>query len=91
MEKVIASLEANPNKLWSLKEMERTEGEPDLVGQDLKTSKYIFYDCFPESPAGHRSICYDLEGQESRKEFKPATKARKRFAPGADCNYIYRN
>jgi len=58
-------------KLWSLNEMERTGGEPDVVGLDTKTGEYIFYDCSAESPKGRRSVCYDREGQESRKEFKP--------------------
>ena len=69
--KVQAKLEANTEKLWSLNEMERTGGEPDVVGHDIKTSEYIFYDCSPESPKGRRSICYDREALESRKEFKP--------------------
>ena len=58
-------------KLWSLNEMERTGGEPDVVGYDEKTGEYIFYDCSAESPAGRRSVCYDREGLESRKEHKP--------------------
>jgi hypothetical protein len=58
-------------KLWSLNEMERTGGEPDVVGHDKKTDEYIFYDCSAESPKGRRSICYDRDGLESRKEFKP--------------------
>ncbi len=62
-------------KLWSLNEMETTGGEPDVVGQDKKTGEYIFYDCSPESPAGRRSICYDKEGLDSRKEHKPANNA----------------
>src|SRR5580692_10666341 len=66
-----AKLEANPEKLWSLNEMERTGGEPDVVGHDAKTGEYIFYDCSPESPKGRRSICYDREALESRKEHKP--------------------
>ncbi len=74
-DKVQAKLEANPDKLWSLYEMERTGGEPDVVAFDEKKGEFIFYDCSAESPAGRRSICYDLEGQESRKEFKPATNA----------------
>lgn len=74
-EKIKAKLELAPDKLWSLHEMERTGGEPDVVSQDLKTGEFIFYDCSPESPIGRRSICYDREGQESRKEFKPATNA----------------
>lgn len=66
---------ANTEKLWSLNEMERTGGEPDVVGHDKKTGEYIFYDCSVESPAGRRSVCYDREGQESRKEFKPENNA----------------
>jgi hypothetical protein len=66
--KVQAKLEANAEKLWSLHEMERTGGEPDVVGQDEKTGEYIFYDCSPESPKGRRSICYDHEGQEDREK-----------------------
>jgi hypothetical protein len=66
-----ARLEANPEKLWSLDEMERTGGEPDVVGHDKKTGEYIFYDCSAESPKGRRSICYDREALESRKEHKP--------------------
>jgi len=69
--KVQAKLEANPEKLWSLNEMERTGGEPDVVGYDKKTGEYIFYDCSAESPKGRRSFCYDREALESRKEFKP--------------------
>jgi len=69
--KVQAKLEANPEKLWSLNEMERTSGEPDVVGYDKKTGEYIFYDCSAESPKGRRSVCYDREALESRKEFKP--------------------
>ncbi len=68
---VQAKLEANPEKLWSLSEMERTGGEPDVVDHDKKTSEYIFYDCSAESPKGRRSICYDREGLDARKEFKP--------------------
>jgi hypothetical protein len=68
---VQAKLEANPEKLWSLNEMERTGGEPDVVGHDDKTGEYIFYDCSAESPKGRRSVCYDREGLESRKEHKP--------------------
>jgi hypothetical protein len=64
--KVQAKLEANPEKVWSLHEMERTGGEPDVVGHDKKTGEYIFYDCSAESPKGRRSICYDGEGQEER-------------------------
>lgn len=62
-------------KIWSLSEMERTGGEPDVVGVDKQTGEYIFYDCSPESPAGRRSVCYDREGQESRKENKPVNNA----------------
>jgi len=68
---VQAKLEANAEKLWSLHEMERTGGEPDLVGHDKKTGEYIFYDCSAESPNGRRSLCYDREALESRKENKP--------------------
>lgn len=68
-------LESNVEKLWSLYEMERTGGEPDAVGYDKKTGDYIFYDCSAESPIARRSICYDHEGLESRKEFKPKTSA----------------
>ena len=74
-EKVQARLEANPEKLWSLHEMESTGGEPDVVGQDKKTGEYLFYDCSAESPKGRRSICYDREGQESRKSFAPENNA----------------
>ena len=69
--KLQAKLEANPEKLWSLQEMERTDGEPDVVGQDKKTGEYIFYDCSAESPKGRRSLCYDREALDSRKEAKP--------------------
>lgn len=69
--KVQAKLESNIEKLWSLNEMERTGGEPDVVGQDETTGEYIFYDCSPESPKGRRSICYDREALESRKANKP--------------------
>jgi hypothetical protein len=68
---VQAKLEANPEKLWSLNEMERTGGEPDVVRYDKKTGEYIFNDCSAESPKDRRSICYDGEALESRKEFKP--------------------
>src|SRR5512137_1345101 len=68
---VQARLEAATDKLWSLHEMERTGGEPDVVGFDKNTGEYIFYDCSAESPAGRRSVCYDREGLESRKEHKP--------------------
>ena len=73
--KVQAKLEANTEKLWSLNEMERTGGEPDVVGHDKKTGEYIFYDCSPESPKGRRSVCYDREALESRKEHKPEDNA----------------
>ena len=73
--KVQAKLEANAEKLWSLNEMERTGGEPDVVGHDKKTGEYIFYDCSAESPKGRRSICYDPEALESRKENKPGDSA----------------
>jgi hypothetical protein len=66
-----AKLEANTEKLWSLNEMEKTGGEPDVVGYDKKTGEYIFYDCSAESPKGRRNVCYDSEALESRKEFKP--------------------
>jgi hypothetical protein len=70
-----SKLEANPEKLWSLNEMEETGGEPDVVGQDKKTTEYIFYDCSPESPKERRSLCYDLEAWESRKKNKPQNNA----------------
>jgi hypothetical protein len=73
--KVQAKLEANAEKLWSLNEMERTGGEPDVVGHDKKTGEYIFYDCSAESPKGRRSACYDREALESRKEHKPEDSA----------------
>ncbi|AOP36404.1 hypothetical protein A0128_20535 [Leptospira tipperaryensis] len=73
--KVKTRLEANPKKLWSLNEMEKTGGEPDVVGHDKKTGEYIFYDCSEESPKGRRSVCYDREGLESRKEHKPKNSA----------------
>jgi hypothetical protein len=73
--KVQAKLEANTEKLWSLNEMERTGGEPDVIGYDKKTGEYIFYDCSAESPKGRRSVCYDREGLESRKEHKPENNA----------------
>ena len=71
-DKVQAKLEAKPEKLWVLDEMEVTGGEPDVVGYDEKTGEYIFYDCSAESPKGRRSLCYDREAWESRKEHKPA-------------------
>ena len=75
--KVQAKLDspAGREKLWSLNEMEKTGGEPDVVGIDKKTSQFLFYDCSAESPNGRRSICYDREGLESRKEFKPENNA----------------
>ena len=73
--KVHAKLVANDQKLWSLNEMERTGGEPDVVGHDIKTDEYIFYDCSPESPKGRRSTCYDREALDSRKEHKPKNNA----------------
>jgi Protein of unknown function (DUF4256) len=73
--KVQAKLEANPEKLWSLNEMESTGGEPDVVGHDKKTGEYIFFDCSEESPKGRTSVCYDREGLESRKEHKPKNTA----------------
>lgn len=72
---VQAKLVANDEKLWSLNEMEITGGEPDVVGYDVSTGEYIFYDCVAESPKGRRSICYDHEALESRKEHKPANSA----------------
>lgn len=73
--KVQAKLEANPDKLWSLNEMENTGGEPDVIDHDKKTGEYIFYDCSAESPKGRRSVCYDHEALESRKEHKPGNSA----------------
>ena len=73
--KVLAKLETNRAKLGSLNEMEVTEGEPDVVGYDKQTDEYVFYDCSAESPKGRRSIWYDKEGLESRKEFKPSNNA----------------
>jgi hypothetical protein len=70
-----AKLEGNAEALWSLNEMERTGGEPDVVGHDKKTGEYVFYDCSAESPKGRRSICYDPEALESRKEHKPGDSA----------------
>jgi hypothetical protein len=69
--KVLAKLEAHPDKLWSLHEMEHTGGEPDVVGQDKKTGEFIFFDCSAETPVGRTSLCYDREALDSRKEFKP--------------------
>jgi hypothetical protein len=73
--KVQARLESDPEKLWSLNEMEVTDGEPDVVGYDKNTAEYIFYDCSAESPKGRRSLCYDREAWESRKEHKPEDNA----------------
>jgi hypothetical protein len=72
---VQAKLEAKPEKLWSLHEMERTGGEPDVVGHDTKTGEYVFYDCSAESPTGRRNACYDREALEARKEHKPENSA----------------
>lgn len=73
--KVQARLEANAGKLWSLHEMERTGGEPDVVGHDKKSGEYIFFDCSAQTPKDRTSVCYDREGLESRKEHKPKTTA----------------
>lgn len=78
--KVQAKLESNPHKLVSLDEMERTEGEPDVIGYDKTSNEYIFYDCSPESPKGRRSFCYDHEALEKRKENKPADSVLNRVA-----------
>lgn len=74
-DKVQARLAANPERLWSLNEMEKTGGEPDVVGRDKKTDEYLFFDCSPESPKGRTSLCYDREGLDSRKEHKPKNAA----------------
>ena len=74
-DKVQAKLKANPEKLWSLDDMEITGGEPDVVGYDKKTGEYIFYDCSAESPKERRSLCYDRKALESRKEHKPKNNA----------------
>lgn len=74
-DEVEAKLVANPAKLWSLNEMERTGGEPDVVDYDQSEDEYIFYDCSAESPKGRRSVCYDREGLESRKKYKPKNNA----------------
>lgn len=74
-DKVEEKLKANPQKLWSLDEMERTEGEPDVIGYDEKTKEFLFADCSAESPKGRRSICYDHEALEKRKEHKPQNSA----------------
>jgi hypothetical protein len=73
--KVATRLEAKPEKVWSLGEMERTGGEPDLVGHDKKTGDFLFFDCAPESPKGRQSLCYDRDALDSRKEFKPKNSA----------------
>lgn len=73
--KVQEKLEANPDKLWSLLEMEKTDGEPDVVGYDKNTNEYIFFDCVAESPKGRRSLCYDRKALDSRKEHKPKNSA----------------
>lgn len=73
--KVQKKLEANNEKLWSLTEMERTDGEPDVISYDKKTDEYVFIDCSAESPKGRRSLCYDRKAWESRKEFKPENTA----------------
>ena len=73
--KIQAKLEANPKELWSLNEMERTGGEPDVVGHNKKTGEYIFNDCSAESPKGRRGLCYDREALEERKEHKPKSSA----------------
>lgn len=74
-ENVQKKLESNPEKLWSLNEMEKTEGEPDVVSYDKKTDEYLFFDCSPESPKGRRSLCYDRKALDSRKENKPKNNA----------------
>lgn len=73
--KVQARLEANPEKLWSLNEMERTGGEPDVVGHDTRTGEYLFCDCSAETPEGRRSVCYDREALDARKKYKPENSA----------------
>ena len=73
--RIQAKLESAPDKLWSLNEMERTGGEPDVVGRDRKTSEYLFFDCAAESPRQRRGLCYDREALDSRKEFKPKDSA----------------
>lgn len=73
--KIQAKLDAAPDKCWSLNEMENTGGEPDVVGFDKKTGEYLFFDCSEESPKDRRSICYDREALDARKEFKPASNA----------------
>ena len=73
--KVKARLDAQPEKLWSLHQMESTGGEPDVMGHDKKTGEYIFFDCSPQSPAGRTSLCYDREALDARKKFKPKNSA----------------
>ena len=73
--KVLTKISVNAEKLWSLNEMEKTGGEPDVIEFDKKTGEYIFYDCSPESPKGRRSLCYDSEALKSRKEHKPKDSA----------------
>jgi hypothetical protein len=73
--KILSKLEKNPKKIWSLSEMERTGGEPDVIGYDKKTDEYIFCDCSAESPSGRRSFCYDKQALDSRKENKPKDNA----------------
>ena len=84
--KVKVRLEANPEKLWSLDEMEATGGEPDVVGYDKKTGEFIFYDCSAESPKERRSLCYDREALESRKEHKPKNSTAE-FPDSSRCFY----
>lgn len=74
-DKILVKLKDNDEKCWSLNEMERTGGEPDIIGKDKKTREYIYCDCSAESPIGRRSICYDHEALESRKQFKPGNSA----------------
>lgn len=78
--KIQAKLETNPTKLWSLDEMEASEGEPDVIAYDQQTDQYLFCDCSPESPKGRRSLCYDQEAWNSRKEHKPAGSVLERAA-----------
>ena len=74
-DKIHLKLKANPEKLWSLNEMEKTDGEPDVIDYDENTDEYIFFDCSPESPTGRRNVCYDNEALESRKQNKPENSA----------------
>jgi hypothetical protein len=73
--KVTAGLDAHPEKLWSLNEMERTGGEPDVVGHDTRTGEYVFYDCSDQTPQNRRGLCYDREALDARKKFKPKSSA----------------